>query len=106
MITHPPVIAGSVDFSCYIRVLNGDGTPATTVAHDTAGIDLWYRRGGQGAVVSLTEAALAAPNSAHVDGGVEHVGNGYVRVDLPDAAIVTGVPFVAVGGTITGLVII
>lgn len=107
MITHAPVDGGSTDYSCVIRVIDSaDGTPETSVSHDTSGIDLWYRRGPQGAIVSLTEAALAAPDSAHTDGGVEPLANGYVRVDLPDAAVAAGVPFVTVGGTITDMVVI
>lgn len=107
MITHPPVLGGSTDYSCVIRIIDStDGTPETAVEHNTSGIDLEYRRGGQGAVVDITEAALAAPDSTHSDGGIEHIGAGYYRLDLPDAAVAAGVPFVTVGGTITGMVVI
>lgn len=107
MITHAPVLGGSTDYSCLIRVIDStDGTPETGFDHATSGIDLWYRRGARGAVTSITEAALAAPDSAHSDGGVEQVGNGYVRVDLPDAAVAAGVECVQVGGTATGMVVI
>ena len=75
MITHAPILGGAADQSVVIRVIDStDGTPETAFSHDTSGIDLWYRRGPQGAVVSITEAALAAPDSAHSDGGVEHIG--------------------------------
>lgn len=107
MITHAPVLGGSTDYSCLIRVIDStDGTPETGFDHATSGIDLWYRRGARGAITSITEAALAAVDSAHSDGGVEQVGNGYVRVDLPDAAVAAGVECVQVGGTATGMVVI
>lgn len=82
-----------------------DGTPETGFAYNTAGIDLWYRREG-GAVVSITEATLAAVDSAHSDGGVIHLGNGYFRLDAPDAAFATGANHVFFGGTATGMIII
>lgn len=106
MIAHPPVPGDSVDYSCIIRILNAaDGTPATGIEHNTTGIDLEYRRAG-GAVVNITEAALAAPDSAHADGGLEHIGGGYYRLDLPDAAVAAGVPYVTVQGVITDFVVI
>lgn len=106
MITHPPVLGGSTNYSCVLRVVDAtDGTPETGVSHDTSGIDLKYQRAG-GTVTDITEAALASPSAAHADGGVEHLNNGYIRVDLPDAAVAAGVPYVSVFGTITGMVVI
>ena len=100
------VQGGSTDQSCVIRIVDSTtGLPETAVEHDTGGIDLWYRREGA-TKTSLTEAALAALNSAHSDGGIEHIGDGYYRLDLPDAAVAVGVDGVAVGGTVTGMVVI
>lgn len=100
------VLRGSTDQSVVIRIIDAtDGTPETGVEHNTAGIDLWYRREG-GAKVSITEAALAAADSAHADGGIEHLGDGYYRVDLPDAAVASGATGVLVGGTVTGMIVI
>jgi len=100
------VVKGSTDQSVVIRIVDSaDGTPETGVAYNTSGIDLWYRR--EGAVkTSITEATLSALNDAHSDGGILHIGDGYYRLDLPDAAVATGANGVAVGGTVTGMVVI
>ena len=96
---------GSVDVSVVLRAVDStDGTPETAFDHATAGIDLKYRREGA-ANVDITEAALAALTTAHTDGGVEQIGNGYFRLDLPDAAVATGVDGVMVHGVATGMVI-
>ncbi len=100
------VLRGSTDQSVVIRIIDStDGTPETGVDYNTSGIDLWYRREG-GAKVSITEAALASADAAHSDGGIEHIGDGYYRVDLPDAAVASGAAGVLVGGTVTGMIVI
>lgn len=97
---------GATDQSVIIRIVDsGDGTPETAVEHNTSGIDLFYRREGA-TVTSITEAALSALSDAHSDGGIEHIGGGYYRLDIPDAAFATGVNGVFIGGTITGMVVI
>lgn len=96
---------GSVDRSVTIRIIDStDGTPETGVIFSTSGIDLWYRREGA-AKVSITEATLAALTTAHTDGGFLHIGDGYYRLDLPDAAFATGANHVDVGGTVTGMIV-
>lgn len=98
--------AGSTDVSVIVRVIDAtDGTPETGVAYDTAGIDLQYRREGSTST-AITEATLAGLDSAHSDGGFKHIGNGYCRLDLPDAACAAGASGVLVHGTITGMVVI
>lgn len=99
------IIAGSTDQETIIRIVDEDGLPVNTVEHNTSGIDLWYRRDG-GLKVSITEAALASADAAHSDGGIELIGNGYYRLDLPDAAVAAGSGGVLVGGTVTGMVVI
>ena len=100
------VLRGSTDQSVVIRIIDStDGTPETGVDYNTSGIDLWYRREG-GAKVSITEAALASADAAHSDGGIEHIGDGYYRVDLPDAAVASGAAGVLVGGSVTGMIVI
>ena len=97
---------GSTDRSVALRIIDRtDGTPETGVVYNTSGIDLWYRREGA-AVVSITEATLAALTTAHTDGGFLAVGNGEYRLDLPDAAFATGANYVDVGGTVTGMIVI
>lgn len=100
------ITKGSTDRSVLLRIIDStDGTPETGVVFNTSGIDLWYRR--EGAVkTSVTEATLSALTDAHADGGFLHVGDGYYRLDLPDAAFATGANYVDVGGTVTGMVVI
>lgn len=97
---------GAVDKSVAVSIIDStDGTPETGVVFNTAGIDLWYRREGS-AVVSVTEATLAALTTAHTDGGFLHIANGMYRLDLPDAAFATGASYVDFGGTVTGMIVI
>ena len=101
-----PIVKGSTDQSVVIRIVDSaDGTPETGVVYNTSGIDLWYRREGA-AKTSITEATLSALTDAHSDGGLLHIGDGYYRLDLPDAAVASGVNGVTVGGTVTGMVVI
>lgn len=100
------IAPGSTDVSVTLRVIDAtDGTPETAVDHATSGIDLKYRRTGS-AAVDITEAALAALTTVHTDGGVEQIGAGYIRVDLPDAAVAAGAAECLVYGNITGMVVI
>jgi len=100
------IVKNSTDQSVVIRIIDStDGTPETGVDYDTSGIDLWYRREAA-TKTSITEAALAALDSAHSDGGIEHIGDGYYRLDLPDAAVATGCNGVMVGGAVTGMIVI
>jgi len=101
-----PIKKSSTDQSVVIRIIDSsDGTPETGVDYDTSGIDLWYRREGA-TKTSITEAALASLDAAHSDGGIEHIGDGYYRLDLPDAAVATGANGVMVGGAVTGMIVI
>ena len=105
MITYQ-ILPGSVDVSVTIRIVDStDGTPETGVVFNTAGIDLQYRR-TLAASTAITEATLAALTTAHTDGGFLHIGNGFYRLDLPDAAVATGVAECLVHGTVTGMVVI
>lgn len=98
--------AGTTDVSVVIRIVDSaDGTPETGVEHNTTGIDLWYRREGA-ASTDITEAALSALTDAHSDGGLEHINDGYYRLDLPDAACASGVTGVQIGGTVTDMVVL
>jgi hypothetical protein len=87
--------------------VDSDGhTPETGVVFNTSGIDLKYRR--EGAVsVDITEVALSSPalNDAHADGGILHIGSGYYRLDLPDAACAAGASGVIVHGVVTNMIV-
>lgn len=101
-----PIKKGSTDQSTVIRIIDSTAfTPEEGVEHNTAGIDLWYRREGA-TRTAITEAALTALDDAHSDGGIEHIDDGYYRLDLPDAAFATGANGVQVGGTVTGMIVI
>lgn len=99
---------GATDRSVEVFIIDStDGTPENGVVHNTAGIDLWYRRDG-GAKVSITEVALTTPalTDAHADGGFLLIGDGVYRLDLPDAAFASGANKVVWGGTVTGMIVI
>jgi hypothetical protein len=94
---------GATDQSTVIRIIDSTtGAPEQAVEHGD--ITLWYRREG-GSVTSITPAARAAANSAHADGGIEHLDDGYYRVDLPDAACATGAAGVVVGGSVASMIV-
>ena len=97
---------GSVDRSVDLYIIDStDGTPEVGVLWNTAGMDLKYRR-DLSAVVSITEATLAALTTAHTDGGFLEIGNGVYRLDLPDAAWATGADHVTIFGTVTGMIVL
>lgn len=98
--------AGQTDVSVTIRIVDStDGSPETGVTSATAGLALEYRR-ELAVSTAITESDLAALTTAHTDGGMRHIGNGYYRLDLPDAACATGVAGCLVHGTATGMVVI
>jgi hypothetical protein len=98
--------AGATDQTVVIRIIDStDGTPETGVVFNTSGIDLEYWRHGANSVVDITEATQTV-NGAHTDGGFVHLGNGYYRLDLPDAAVAAGATAVEVMGTVTGMIVI
>jgi hypothetical protein len=100
------VAVGATDQSTVIRIVDAaDGTPETGVTAATSGLALFYRREGA-AAVALTESDLASASAAHADGGLYHLGAGYYRVDVPDAAWLTGAAGVLVAGSATGMVVI
>ena len=103
-----PITKGSTDQSTTIRIIDStDFTPENSVEYDTAGIALWYRREKE-TKSTITPAALAALDSAHADGGIELIADGWYRLDLPDGAgaVGAGENSVHVGGTLTGMIVI
>lgn len=104
-IKHRDVLKGSADVSVTIRALDTSGLPFETMDALSPLPTFWYRRQGA-ALVAFAGAALASLASAHADGGIEHIDDGYCRLDVPDAAFASGADDVLIGGTITGGVII
>ncbi len=102
------VTKDSTNISVEVYIIDStDGTPETGVVFNTSGIDLEYRREGAVAV-NITEADLATPllTDAWADGGFLHIGHGYYRLDVPDAAFATGVKTVSIQGTVTGMIVL
>ena len=98
----------ATNVSVVIKIIDStDGTPETSVVFNTSGIDLKFRREGA-AVVAISEIDLTSPalTDAHEDGGFLAIGNGYYRLDVPDAAFATGANGVLIFGTVTGMVVI
>ena len=103
-----PILKGSTDQSVVIRIIDSTaGTPEEAVEHDTSGIALWYRREGA-TKTAITPASLASLDAAHSDGGIEHIDDGYYRLDVADAAFASsaGINGVMIGGTVTGMIVI
>lgn len=98
---------GSTDKSVVIRIVDDtDGKPETGVVAATAGLAFNYRREG-GLLVNIAGLSdLALLTSAHTDGGLLHIGHGYYRIDVPDAAFAAGSDGVLIEGTATGMVVI
>lgn len=100
------IAPGSTDVSVMLRIVDAtDKTPETGVTTASAGLSLVYWRQGAAAAVGLTEVDLTAPDDAHTDGGLLHIGSGYYRLDLPDAAPAAGVDFVQVYGHVDGMIV-
>jgi len=78
------------------------GLPYTTAAYNDAGIALWYRRGVTGAKTAITPASLSALTDAYSSGGFKVIAENAYRLDLPDAALASGVDMVALGARATG----
>jgi hypothetical protein len=98
-------LPGTVDYSVVIRIVDStDRTPENAVVSATPGLVIQYRR--EGAVnQTLTLSDLAALTTAHTDGGILLIGNGYYRLDLPDAATATNASGVMIHGTATGMIV-
>lgn len=94
------VALNQADVSVRIKMLTlADGSPATGITAATPGHEIWYQRGEASARVTDASAAndLAAITSLHTDWGFKEIGNGWYRVDFPDAAFAEGVGSVICG---------
>jgi hypothetical protein len=102
------IAAGTTDQTITLRIIDAtDGTPETGVVFNTSGIDLEYWRHGANSAVDITEVTQTV-NGAHTDGGFVHIGHGFYRLDLPDAAVAAAVGTFAVEvyGTVTGMIVL
>lgn len=99
------ILKGSTDQSTVVRFLNLDGTPAETVDAGSPGPIGWYSREGGGKILFNT-VTLASLTASHSDGGIEHKGGGYYRLDVPDGAWAAGADGVLVSCDYPGLVVV
>jgi len=100
------ILKGSADQSTVIRIVDStDGTPEDGVDAGSPGPEFWYRREGA-AKVPFVAVVLASLSAAHSDGGIELIGDGYYRLDMPDAACATGADGVLIGGNNSAMVVI
>lgn len=96
------VAPGATDVSVLIDIQDARsyiGAGLTGLVHNSSGLTCYYARPGA-AAVAVTLASLAAPDSAHADGGFVEVdathAPGLYRLDLPDAAVAVGAAEVAI----------
>jgi len=100
------ILKDATNESTVIRIIDSTTfLPEQTVEHTTPGLDLWFRREGA-ARVAITAVALVDLTTAHTDGGIEHIDDGYYRIDPPDASFATGADGVQFGGAVTDMVVI
>lgn len=101
------VKAGTTSFRGYVvRILDAStGAPYTGATSATAGASFGYTRPG-GTRQSIALSDLAAVDSAFSAGGIKHIANGKYRLDLPDAALATGVNSVTIDGGFTSYVVV
>lgn len=99
---------GITDFTLYIRLRDSTtGLAKVGLAFNSAGASCSYTR-PLAAAQSLTLATLASATAAHSDGGFVEVHNtiakGLYRLDLPDAAVAVGAPFVVINIEFDGVI--
>lgn len=83
-----------------------NGKPKTGLLYNSAGAVASYSRDGK-SPTTFTLASLASPNAAFTPGGFAEVdpvsASGLYRVDVPNAAFVSGAAFVNVNVAFTGV---
>ncbi len=98
---------GSTDITVYFHLRDSsDGTSKTGLLYSSAGAVASYVRNGA-ARTAITLATLASASAAHSDGGFILVDDtnakGLYRLDIPDAAFLTGVDGVVIHIGFTGV---
>jgi hypothetical protein len=94
---------GSTNRSITIRIIDStDGTPKTAVAFGD--VTLWYRR--ETDVKTTITPATQTVSGAWSTGGFVHISDGEYRLDVPNAAFVTGKNHVDIGGSVSGMIVI
>ena len=101
------IIEGSTDIQVTVRVLDDPtGAPELNVTSTTGGIQFYFWR--RGSLLSSFDlvSTLGGLASAHDEGGITSILNGYHRLDIPNSAFVTGASAVFIGGVMTSGIII
>jgi len=100
--------AGSTSKSTDIYITDALGNPKTGLAYNSAGAGAYYHRLGS-APVAITLATLASVTAAYSSGGFIEVDAtnhpGLYRLDIPNAALASGVDEVFVSLKFTGALI-
>ena len=104
-----PITPDVTSQTTYVRFLDSTTfLPVTGLVYNTAGLKLYYIRNKE-AAVSITLATLASASAAYSSGGFKEVDAtntpGVYRLDIPNAALVTGTDDVTISGTGTGIVL-
>jgi len=94
----------TTDVSVDVRAMTSAGAALTGKA--AADFTAWYKRHGAAAKTAITLADLSALTDAHSDGGLLEIGDGWYRLDVPDAAFASGADSVLIGGTVSGGVVL
>jgi hypothetical protein len=98
-------IKGATSRSVEITILDAiTGVPTAGLAFNSSGIDLEYCREAT-ACTDITEVTQTV-GGAWTSGGFVSKGHGVYRLDVPDAALATGVNSVNIQGTITGYIVV
>lgn len=89
--------AGATSQTINLVITDTDGDPLTGLTYASSGLTCYYVRAGA-ASASVTLATLAAAGSAWASGGFKEIDAtncpGLYRLDVPNAAIASGVPHV------------
>lgn len=92
----PAILKDTSAYSIDVFIQNVEsGTGATGIAYNASGLSVWYRRGSRTQPVRVGLNTLASADSAYTSGGWVEVNSssmpGQYRLDIPDAALATGV---------------
>jgi len=95
---------GSTEQSVWLRAMSTvDGLPAQNIVYNSPGIALWYQR-ERSTKSTITPVELTNINDGWTSGGLIHIDDGYFRLDVPDAAFISGASKVLIGGSATDMV--
>lgn len=103
---------GAVSKSIELFIMDSGSSPVgmgkTGLVFNTAGLVISYRRPGDAAYTNITLVTLASPSAAYSSGGFVQIDStnapGKYRLDLPNAAINSGVQTVEIQWKGTGIV--